>query len=93
METFIMKNLLTTSLFWHDKGIATIPVGYKAKRPDFTALKRVGSVDEKGIVRDKSGIRIGEIEDDGTVLDKSGIKIGTAKGVDKKRTAVMFFFQ
>lgn len=40
--------LLTTAQKWHDEGIATIPIGYRAKRPDFTALKRVGSVDHNG---------------------------------------------
>lgn len=40
--------LLTTAQKWHDVGIATIPIGYRAKKPDFTALKRVGSVDHSG---------------------------------------------
>jgi hypothetical protein len=41
-------NLLTTAQKWNDAGIATIPIGYRAKRPDFTALKRVGSIDHNG---------------------------------------------
>jgi hypothetical protein len=41
-------NLLTTAQTWNDAGIATIPIGYRAKRPDFTALKRVGSIDHNG---------------------------------------------
>lgn len=40
--------LLTTAQKWNDEGIATIPIGYRAKRPDFTALKRVGSIDHNG---------------------------------------------
>ncbi len=40
--------LLTTAQKWNDSGIATIPIGYKAKRPDLTALKRVGSIDHNG---------------------------------------------
>ncbi len=40
--------LLTTAQKWNDAGIATIPIGYRAKRPDFTALKRVGSIDHNG---------------------------------------------
>ena len=40
--------LLTTAQKWNDIGIATIPIGYRAKRPDFTALKRVGSIDHNG---------------------------------------------
>lgn len=40
--------LLTTAQKWHEQGIATIPIGHKSKRPDFTALKRVGSVDHNG---------------------------------------------
>jgi hypothetical protein len=41
-------NLLTTAQKWNDAGIATIPIGFRAKKPDFTALKRVGSVDHNG---------------------------------------------
>ena len=40
--------LLTTAQKWQDCGIATIPCGFKAKKPDFTALKRVGSIDHNG---------------------------------------------
>jgi hypothetical protein len=40
--------LLTVAQKWNDIGIATIPIGYHAKRPDFTALKRVSSVDHNG---------------------------------------------
>lgn len=40
--------LLTVAQKWQDCGIATIPCGFKAKKPDFTALKRVGSVDHNG---------------------------------------------
>ena len=36
-------NTLATAQKWHDLGIATIPIGYKAKRPDYGALKQVGS--------------------------------------------------
>ena len=41
-------NLLTTAQKWNDAGIATIPIGFRAKKPDFTALKRVGSIDHNG---------------------------------------------
>jgi len=40
--------LLTTAQKWNDVGIATIPIGFRAKKPDFTALKRVGSIDHNG---------------------------------------------
>ena len=53
---------------------------------------KIGSIGKDGTVRDKNGIKLGEICDEGTVRDKNGIKIGSAKGVDKKQAAWMFFF-
>jgi hypothetical protein len=47
-------------------------------------------VDSDGTVR-KDGSNVGKIEKDGTVR-KNGRNIGSAKGVDPKYAAVIFFF-
>ncbi len=39
-------NQLQTALRWLNLGIATIPIGYRSKRPDLAALLRTGDVDE-----------------------------------------------
>ncbi|MBW6460845.1 MAG: hypothetical protein K0B08_09745 [Bacteroidales bacterium] len=44
-------------------------------------------------IRDQSGIKLGKIESDGTVRDKSGKKLGTAKGIDPKQAAYLYFFR
>ncbi len=43
-------NQLATAKHWHSLGIATIPIGYRSKRPDLSALLRTGDVDENGRV-------------------------------------------
>ena len=42
--------------------------------------------------RDGYGHNIGKIESDGTVRDGNGHNIGSAKGLDKRKAALMFFF-
>jgi len=53
-------------------------------------------------IRDKYGIKTGQVQDDGDIrdkhgvktghFDKDGVKIGTAKDVDMREAAVIFFF-
>ena len=50
----------------------------------------LGKVESDGDVR-KSGRLVGKIDNDGDVRE-NGKLIGTAKGVPKRRAAVLFFF-
>ena len=52
--------------------------------------RHAGSVESDGTVR-IGGSNVGKIEKDGTVR-KNGRNIGSAKGVDPKYAAVIFFF-
>lgn len=51
----------------------------------------VGKVESDGTVR-KGGSSVGKIEDDGTVR-KGGSSIGSARGIDKRQAAALFFFE
>ena len=52
----------------------------------------IGKIESDGTVRDGYGHNIGKIYDDGTVRDGNGHNIGSAKGLDKRKAALMFFF-
>ena len=52
----------------------------------------IGKIYDDGTVRDGYGHNIGKIYDDGTVRDGNGHNIGSAKGLDKRKAALMFFF-
>lgn len=43
-----MNHIKQVALSWLDQGIATIPIMYRSKRPNFTALKKTGDVDDAG---------------------------------------------
>ena len=54
---------------------------------------QIGKVESDGVVRNASNARIGKIDKEGIVRDDSNKQIGSAKGVDKKIAAVIFFFK
>ena len=54
--------------------------------------ENIGKIYDDGTVRDGYGHNIGKIYDDGTVRDGNGHNIGSAKGLDKRKAALMFFF-
>lgn len=43
-----MNALIEVAMSWLDRGIATIPISYRSKRPSFSALMKTGDIDAKG---------------------------------------------
>ena len=52
----------------------------------------IGHVDSDGDVFDQRGNKIGKVDRDGYAYDQWGNLIGSAEGVDRKITAIYFFF-
>lgn len=52
----------------------------------------VGKIERDGTIRNSSNSYVGKIESDGTVRDASNRNVGSARGIDRKYAAVIFFF-
>jgi hypothetical protein len=43
-----MNTLQQVAMSWLDRGIASLPISYRSKRPNFSALTKTGDIDENG---------------------------------------------
>ena len=52
---------------------------------------QIGKVETDGTIRDRYNSQIGKVDRDGTVRDRYNSQIGSAKGVEPRIAAVLFF--